>query len=208
MGFLKHALAASAIVSITQATPRGPPWHGPRPHQPPQSCGYQGGEPTVTIDAGVIIGTTTAIPSATATINQFLGVPFAQSPPQRFSPPQPPAPYSSPLIAQQWSPACIQQFQYPRESYEFARAVFNNPPPEESEDCLYLNVYAPSTPAPSDGRAVLFWIYGGSLQFGNAGQAGYDGSWLAANEDVVVVTVNYRTNGKIPSPHLDGQRTY
>lgn len=23
---------------------------------------------------------------------------------------------------------------------------------------LYLNVYAPSTPAPADGRAVLFWV--------------------------------------------------
>lgn len=152
----------------------------------------------MTIGAGVIIGTTTAIPSATATVNQYLGVPFAQSPPERFSPPQPPAPYRSPLVAQQWSPACIQQFQYPRSSYEFTRAVFNTPAPEESEDCLYLNVYAPSTPAPSDGRAVLFWIYGGSLQFGNAGQAGYDGSWFAALEDVVVVTVNYRTNGARP----------
>lgn len=60
----------------------------------------------------------------------------------------------------------------------------------------YLNVYAPSTPAPADGRAVMYWIYGGSLQFGNAGQQAYDGSWFAAYEDVIVVTVNYRTNGK------------
>jgi acetylcholinesterase len=59
----------------------------------------------------------------------------------------------------------------------------------------YLNVYAPSTPAPADGRAVMYWIYGGSLQFGNAGQQAYDGSWFAAYEDVIVVTVNYRTNG-------------
>lgn len=60
----------------------------------------------------------------------------------------------------------------------------------------YLNVYAPSTPAPADGRAVLFWIYGGALQFGNAGQPTYDGSSFAAYEDVIVVTVNYRTNGE------------
>lgn len=43
----------------------------------------------------------------------------------------------------------------------------------------------------------MYWIYGGSLQFGNAGQGAYDGSWFAANEDVVVVTVNYRTNGAL-----------
>jgi len=81
-------------------------------------------------------------------------------------------------------------------SQEFTEAVFNNPAPVESEDCMYLNVYAPSTPAPADGRTVMFWIYGGSLQFGNAGQPAYDGSWFASYEDVIVVTTNYRTNGK------------
>jgi carboxylesterase type B len=78
-------------------------------------------------------------------------------------------------------------------------AVFNNPggpPPAESEDCLYLNVYAPASPPPPEGRAVMYWIYGGSLQFGTAGQLGYNGSAFAAYQDVIVVTVNYRTNGK------------
>lgn len=189
---------ALTAASLTQASPWGPrgsrPQHGSYGDQ--KKCGYQGGGPTATIDSGVVIGTTTALPSATGSVNQYLGIPFAQSPPERFSPPQPPSSFHEPLIAQQWSPACIQQFQYPRTSYEFTRAVFNTPAPEESEDCLYLNVYAPSTPAPADGRAVLYWIYGGSLQFGTAGQPGYDGSSFASNEDVIVVTVNYRTNGR------------
>lgn len=51
-----------------------------------------------------------------------------------------------------------------------SQKIFNYPPLPESEDCLYLNVFAPSTPAPAGGRAVLFWIYGGSLQSGNAGR--------------------------------------
>ena len=85
----------------------------------------------------------------------------------------------------------------PLSSSQFTQAVFNNPPPEESEDCLYLNVYAPATPPGGAGRAVMFWIYGGSLQFGNAGQDTYDGSSFAAYEDVIVVTTNYRTNGKM-----------
>lgn len=42
----------------------------------------------------------------------------------------------------------------------------------------------------------MFWIYGGSLQFGNAGQPGYDGSSFASYEDVIVVSANYRTNGE------------
>lgn len=85
----------------------------------------------------------------------------------------------------------------PLSSSQFTQAVFNNPPPEESEDCLYLNIYAPATPPGGAGRAVMFWIYGGSLQFGNAGQDTYDGSSFAAYEDVIVVTTNYRTNGEM-----------
>jgi len=160
------------------------------------SCGYLGGGATATIDAGVVIGTTTSLPAATATVNKFLGVPFAKSPPTRFALPESPGAFSAPINATAWSPACIQQFDYPIASQEFTELAFNNPVPVESEDCLYLNVYAPSTPAPADGRSVLFWIYGGSLQFGNAGQFAYDGSWFASYEDVIVVTTNYRTNGR------------
>ncbi|KAK4555192.1 hypothetical protein LTR86_007488 [Recurvomyces mirabilis] len=168
------------------------------------TCGYPGGGPTATIDAGVVVGTTTSLPAATASINKFLGVPFAKSPPTRFAPPQSPGTLKSPIKATAWSPACIQQFVYPLASQQFTEAVFNNPAPKESEDCLYLNVYAPSTPAPADGRAVMFWIYGGALEFGNAGQPAYDGSWFASYEDVIVVTANYRTNvfGFPSSPEL------
>ena len=42
----------------------------------------------------------------------------------------------------------------------------------------------------------MFWIYGGDLQFGNAGQDLFDGSSFAANQDVIVVTANYRINSK------------
>jgi carboxylesterase type B len=45
----------------------------------------------------------------------------------------------------------------------------------------------------------MFWIYGGVLQFGTAGQDIFDGSCFASNQDVVVVSANYRTNGKISS---------
>lgn len=82
----------------------------------------------------------------------------------------------------------------PEVSRTFEMTFFNGPPvPVESEDCLYLNVYAPATQ--TKGKAVLFWIYGGSLQIGTAGQDIYDGSSIAAHQDVIVVSVNYRTNG-------------
>ncbi|KAH7093540.1 Carboxylesterase [Paraphoma chrysanthemicola] len=160
--------------------------------------------PTATIDAGVLVGKSTSLPAALGPVNQFLGIPFAQSPPERFSPPQAAPRFSSPINATAWKPACLQQFRYPLASSQFTQSIFNNPPPVESEDCLYLNVYAPATPAGGAGRAVLFWIYGGSLQFGTAGIPSYDGSSFAAYEDVIVVTTNYRTNifGFPGSPEL------
>ncbi|KAH8805212.1 Alpha/Beta hydrolase protein [Xylogone sp. PMI_703] len=163
--------------------------------------------PVVSLASGVVIGTTTSVPSAIATVNQFLGVPFA-APPERFSPPSKPRRWKKPLDASSRSPACIQQINYPESRRNFTNIVFNNPVPQESEDCLYLNIFAPSTAPPPGGYAVLFWIYGGSLQFGNAGQPLYDGSYFAAFEDVIVVAANYRTNvfgfpssPKIPLAH-------
>ena len=57
------------------------------------------------------------------------------------------------------------------------------------EDCLFLNVWAPSGAA---GRPVMVWVHGGAYAFGSASQPLYDGTALAASGDVVVVTVNYR----------------
>jgi carboxylesterase type B len=65
--------------------------------------------PSATLDAGVVIGTTTAIPSSSTNVNKFLGIPFA-APPIRFSPPQKPKSWFKPLSAQTFKPACIQQF--------------------------------------------------------------------------------------------------
>ena len=56
------------------------------------------------------------------------------------------------------------------------------------EDCLFLNIF---TPGCDDGRRpVLFWIHGGA--FGSGSGYDYDGTALAAQGDVVVVTINYR----------------
>ncbi len=77
-------------------------------------------------------------------------------------------------------------------------ASFGNVPPPpagENEDCLYLNVYAPA--APGTGRTVMFWIYGGNLQFGSNSVSFYDGTAFAAEQGVVLVVPNYRTNGNI-----------
>ncbi|CEL06392.1 hypothetical protein ASPCAL07497 [Aspergillus calidoustus] len=61
------------------------------------------------------------------------------------------------------------------------------------EDCLSINVWT----KPQTGekqKAVLFWIYGGGFSIGSANSPVYDGSILADENDVVVVSFNYRLN--------------
>ena len=66
--------------------------------------------PTAVIAEGVVVGTTTSLPAATATINKFLGMPFAQSPPERFALPQPPERFRGQWDASQFKDSCTQQF--------------------------------------------------------------------------------------------------
>ncbi|XP_077840281.1 cocaine esterase isoform X5 [Macaca mulatta] len=59
-----------------------------------------------------------------------------------------------------------------------------------SEDCLYLSIYTPAYSHEGSNLPVMVWIHGGALVIGMASM--YDGSMLAAFEDVVVVTIQYR----------------
>lgn len=59
-----------------------------------------------------------------------------------------------------------------------------------SEDCLTLNVWAPTEPAPA--RPVLVWVYGGGFVGGSSAFPAFDGARLAREGDVVVVTANHR----------------
>ncbi|KAH8697482.1 putative carboxylesterase [Talaromyces proteolyticus] len=62
-----------------------------------------------------------------------------------------------------------------------------------SEDCLTLNVWAkPQTR--EDKKAVMFWVYGGSYSSGGSDIPAYNGKYLADQEDVIVVSANYRLN--------------
>jgi para-nitrobenzyl esterase len=62
----------------------------------------------------------------------------------------------------------------------------------QSEDCLFLNVWTAGLD--TRGRPVMVWFHGGGYNYGSGSWATYDGSALARNHDVVVVTVNHRLN--------------
>src|SRR5262245_27707856 len=60
-----------------------------------------------------------------------------------------------------------------------------------AEDCLFLNVFAPTSRTPAR-RPVFVWIFGGGFIYGDGADPLFDGSELARHEDLVVVTINYR----------------
>lgn len=145
------------------------------------------GIPVVTTTSGILQG------SIEDGVMSFKGIPYAQPPigALRWEPPQQ-------LIsteirnATSFGPSCIQQFIFATQA--FIEGLFNTPPLPESEDCLFLNVWAPQEENPSPTRPVMVWIHGGSLQFGSGRVPQYDGLHIAQNHGIVVVTINYRTN--------------
>jgi para-nitrobenzyl esterase len=84
--------------------------------------------------------------------------------------------------------------------------------PVGSEDCLYLDVYAPrfapdQVPTGPARLPVMVWIHGGGNTVGYAGL--YHGGNLAASRDVIVVAVHYRLGpfGWLAHPALRGEDT-
>nr|WP_300998400.1 carboxylesterase family protein [Hyphomonas sp.] len=65
--------------------------------------------------------------------------------------------------------------------------------PDQSEDCLFLNVWTPEARA-GGNRPVMLYIHGGAYNSGSGSDALYDGARLAARGDVVVITINHRLN--------------
>ncbi|MFB5762815.1 carboxylesterase/lipase family protein [Paenibacillus medicaginis] len=119
-------------------------------------------------------------------IFSWKGIPFAQPPvgPLRFRAPQPPQAWEGIRDASQFGPVCPQ----PQKS---AEGIFGSRTgqPAPSEDCLYLNVWAPKADAPCP---VMVWIHGGTFVTGSGSMSLYNGTALASNGGVVVVTINYR----------------
>jgi para-nitrobenzyl esterase len=59
----------------------------------------------------------------------------------------------------------------------------------QDEDCHFLSI---STPSREGNRPVLVWIHGGAYIAGCGGESAYDGTALAEEGDIVVVSVTYR----------------
>ncbi len=64
--------------------------------------------------------------------------------------------------------------------------------PDQSEDCLFLNVWTPG--ADRARRPVMVWIHGGAYANGSGSEPVTDGTRLVRRSDAVVVSVNHRLN--------------
>ncbi|GJJ08500.1 hypothetical protein Clacol_002718 [Clathrus columnatus] len=152
--------------------------------------GSTSGPPTVTLAYGTFQG------FSEGGLDKFLGIPFAQA--GRFELPQTPTPFSEIQEATAFGPACPQQNFSPisvpgLSSIGSTTQVLGS----MSEDCLFVNVIAPSNIPPGTRLPILFWIFGGGFEEGDTSVN--DGSTVVARsialgEPVIYVSANYRLN--------------
>ncbi|ANY67396.1 para-nitrobenzyl esterase [Paenibacillus sp. BIHB 4019] len=124
-------------------------------------------------------------------VSVWKGIPYAKPPVDelRFAAPVPPEQWEGVREAFHFGPENIQP-RHNGASAEFAAGAFL-----ESEDCLYLNVWAPEAAVTENAAAplpVMVWIHGGSFLTGAGSLPLYDGSELVKRGNVIVVTINYR----------------
>ncbi|MFF0819670.1 carboxylesterase/lipase family protein [Micromonospora haikouensis] len=143
--------------------------------------------PVVRTDSGLVRGVTGT------GFRAFHGVPYAAPPTGegRWRAPQPVPAWSGVRDATAPPERCAQNMV--------------GGPPAGVEDCLYLNVTAPTTPGP---HPVLVFVHGGSFQNGSG--VDYDPARLATRGGLVVVTINYRLGvfGYLGLPGLAGSGTF
>ena len=133
--------------------------------------------PTVTTANGVVKGMVEK-----TDVSVFKGIPFGAPPigDLRWKEPQPVQNWQGTLEATQFGNNGMQYG-------VFGDMAFRSK--GMGEDCLYLNVWTPSTT--KKGLPVLVYFYGGGFVAGDGSEARYDGESMAA-KGIVAVTVNYR----------------
>ncbi|XP_053210465.1 neuroligin-4, X-linked-like [Panonychus citri] len=181
----------------------------------------------VTTKYGSLRGVHINLPHNLQPVEMFLGIPYA-SPPTgklRFMPPVTPAHWSGIRNSDKHGHVCPQNLPNITNEPETLRRMTRDRLfqlkrlipllQNQSEDCLYLNIY---TPAPKESSSsspssphhhqnhhrhpVVVFIHGESYEW-NSGSV-YDGSVLSSFGNLIVVTINYRLGVLGFYPAMDG----
>lgn len=132
----------------------------------------------VRTSSGILVGETANGTSV------FKGVPYARPPvgALRWAPPQP-ASWTGVRDAKAFGAPCLQPT-----NADGTTPNGGGVAGPTSEDCLYLNIWAP---ADARNAPVMLWLYGGGGTMGAGSVSTYDGAAFA-RDGIVLVTVNYR----------------
>jgi len=130
--------------------------------------------PLVTVSSGVLRGITQD------NVTSFKGIPYAAPPvgEYRWRPPQPVKPWKDVRDATKFCADCAQR-------------AFPGSTATVSEDCLFLNVWAPATATKNSKLPVMVWIHGGGFTGGSGSGPGSSGDAFA-KQGVILATINYR----------------
>ncbi len=113
-------------------------------------------------------------------VRVFRGIPYA-------APPTGDRRWQAPNSPQTWDGI--------REATQFGSPALQGetftPRSDQSEDCLFLNVWTPSNATADSRLPVMVWIHGGAFIQGSGAQPRYDGTELA-KRGAVVISINYR----------------
>ena len=157
--------------------------------------------PILTVEGGQIQG----VPTGTAGVTVYRGIPFAAPPvgALRWKEPQPVIPWEGVMVADTWgAPA----WQAKHSGGGYTPEFFFDGDPDFSEDCLYLNVWTPAAGKTGAKLPVTLWIHGGGYTAGWSFEPEMDGEEWAAHGGVLV-SCNYRLGilGFLAHPALSAE---
>jgi len=131
-------------------------------------------------------------------VRSFKGIPYAEPPvgDKRWTAPVAAGPWQGVRGARDFGASCVQP-PYPADS------IYADDVPNQSEDCLTLNVW---TPPHAHRSPVIVWIFGGGLVRGRTSEPIYNGTHFAEH-GVIFVSINYRLGalGWLALPELSAE---